>query len=228
MDGLNYLCLGGFLCISSFVIGGIIFLSLFFGTKVLISKKYGKKYSWIAPTLAFIVAIIVGGIFFYTRYAPAFPGYYSPKRRPSEADIVGEWFPRPDTLDLIEEFGYPPSTHKIEFQENGEFSMINMPDKFINRRDNIYYSGNGSWRIDQDVQGYWVVKVNFESLSPSYFPDPQLSGPPPCPGEYVPCGGLEDVFDLWNREPPFVLVASIIGADLDPDFYFIRVGDTHD
>jgi energy-coupling factor transporter transmembrane protein EcfT len=228
MEGIFASLLCGVLCVGSTFIGIVIFVLLNFIFKKLTRQKLSEQFSWISPLIALVIALFISIAFFYKLFAPTFPDYYTPKRQPNAEDLIGVWAPRPDTLELIEEFGYSPRRISLEFRANGEFVMTNMPDKFINRREMIHYSGSGTWQIARGHQGDWGVQVNFTALSPPYFPDPPRSGSTPCPGASVPCDGLDHQFDLWNREPPFVLAARFIGHELDPDFYFVRAGDVHE
>ena len=106
MEGLNYLSLCGFLCITALIIGTATFFVLFYGTKEIILNKFGNKYKWVTILLPLIIAIIVAYIFFQSRFAPAFPDYYMPNNRPSEKEIIGTWVPTSITLELIRQRGY--------------------------------------------------------------------------------------------------------------------------
>ena len=228
MEGLNYLCLGAYLCIVAIIVGGIAFIPLRLSTKAIITKKYGEKYNSFVVPIALTIVIILSCILFYTAYAPAFPGYYTPQRRPNPQDIIGVWTPTADTLERMQERGYSTATHTLEFRENGDFIMTDMHD-IIFWRDKIeYYSGVGKWSAEKDFQGYWVINIVFSSLAPPYYPDPPLSGPTPCPGKSVPCDGLRFTFYLLNRKPPYTLKADIGAGELGPNFYFYRDGDIHE
>jgi hypothetical protein len=102
-----------------------------------------------------------------------------------------------------------------------------MPDMFLWRSNGEFYSGRGHWRIT-DRYGEWSIYVNFSHLDPAYYPDPPLSELAPCPGESVPCNGLEKYFDLYRPQQPYVISVDIGGLELDPDLYFIRQGDVHE
>jgi hypothetical protein len=227
MEGINTLCLGVFLCVIAVAVGVIIFGLLQIGAKTIVQKKYGEKKQWLGVAIASVIAIVVSCALFYTAYAPAFPGYHTPQRRPNPEDIIGIWTPTADTLQRMEAAGYPVSTHTLEFHEDGSFIMTNMPDVIFWRRKGEFYSGLGKWSVEKDFQGFWQVIVVFSSLTPPYYPDPPLSGPTPCAGQSVPCDGLEFSLDMWNRRPPYTLYVNI-GIELDPDFYFHRNGDVHD
>jgi hypothetical protein len=226
MEGINSLCLGGFLCVVVLAVGGVIFVPLLVGAKTIIKEKFGGKNQWIGTVIALIVACIISYVLFYTLYAPTFPDYYTPQRRPDPKDIVGVWVPTADTLERMKKAGYPISKHGLEFRENGDIIMTNMHDIIFWRNKGEYYSGYGKWTVEKNFQGIWVVNVVFSSLTPSYYPDPPLSGPTPCPGSSVPCDGLEFTFYMSNRKPPYTLYADI-GIELDPDFYLYRLGDVH-
>ncbi len=224
MEGLNYLCLGIYLCPLSLLLGVFVFTPLFVGSKVFISKKFGKKYGTIGIIISPVLALMVACIFFYSQFAPAFPDYHMPQQRPEANDLAGVWVLSPTALDLMDDREYPIGNNTLEFGENGQFAMTNLPDIAFFQNDKLFYSGNGTWKVKKDFQGAWQVRINLASLTSHseliVFPYSQT----PCPGGSVPCGGFEFSLIMWGRQPPYGLCFNI-GIELDPDLCFSRLGD---
>jgi hypothetical protein len=89
-----------------------------------------------------------------------------PLSQPERAELVGTWSPTPDTLELMRDEGhYSVSQHFIRLDDDGTFAMNRMPDWWILMdSDRGYYSGRGTWRLDNPV-GPWEILVLFLELN---------------------------------------------------------------
>jgi hypothetical protein len=226
MEGLNYLCLGIVSCVGSLVGAGTVLAIFVAIVRPLISRRFGQRNAWIAVAAGIALSVLVPIAVYRFYLAPAFPGYYMPRQRPNEQDILGTWVARQDSLDWMEELGYAESHPTLTLNEAGEFAASHFPDVLFFRHDRVTYQGGGSWRLVQGIQRDWQVELTFAWIDPPWYPDPPLSGPTPCPGSSVPCEGLRYTFPMWNRQPPYVLI-SYAGGELGPSVYYIRLGDTH-
>jgi hypothetical protein len=227
MEGLNYLCLGLFLCPISLLIGVGVFFLVRYGSRLAINKWLGSKRVWISIPIAVILSAIAAYAFFHFQFAPAFPGYYHPSRQPRNEDIVGTWIATNGTREYLGELGYTHSEPTLILNSSGKFTATDFPDILFFHRNLILHSGEGTWAVVRDFQGYWQVELTFDRIDPSWYPDPPLSGPTPCAGLSVPCGGLEFNFDLWNRKAPYYIF-EYIGGELGPNIYYQRIGDNHE
>ena len=87
---------------------------------------------------------------------------------PTTKDIVGLWSRspcNPPESDIINEH----SLCTWEFKDDGSFKMVDVPEWFTmsgewNRAGN---SGKGSWEIKRNVQGDWVIALDFDRLNGS-------------------------------------------------------------
>ncbi len=131
------------------------------------------------------------------------------------------------TVELIQGRGLDSHSTSVEFYENGEFMMTDMPGWFLGWSYQGPYAGKGTWNVGRDMQGYWVIQVTFSSLSPGYYPALPSRDPQPCPGETVPCGGLKEQFDMWERQPPYYICLDLFNGEYEPDLCFTRPGDIH-
>lgn len=227
MEGINYLCLGTTLCPVGILAGVIAFLLAFFGGRRIIAKRYGENRSWIVTPIAILLSLIVAYTVFHLLFAPAFPGYYHPNRRPRNEDIVGTWVATAYSKEYMDELGYTQAEPTLIFHSTGDFSATDFPDILFFHREQILHSGEGRWKLVRGFQGHWQVELTFDWIKPPWFPDPPLSGPTPCPGLSVPCEGLRYTFDLWHRKPPY-LIFRYIGGELGPNIYYRRLGDPYE
>ncbi len=228
MEGINYLLLCLMLCPLSLLIGAGVFYLARLALLWLLSMRLGIHNENIASLIALFLAAVVAFVFFNSQFAPAFPGYYQPKRALSNADIVGTWVITDFTSEYLIEEGYTRAEPTLILYSSGEFSTKDFPDLLFYDRDFVLYSGNGSWSLVRDFNGAWQVKLLFTRIYPPWYPDPPLSGPTPCPGSSVPCdGGLQFTFDLWHREAPYYLTKNI-GGELGPVITYQRLGDDHE
>lgn len=227
MEGLNYLCLGLFLCPISLLIGVGVFFLVRHGSRFVISKWLGSEKVRLSIPIAIIVSVVVAYAFFYFQFAPAFPAYYHPKRQPLNEDIFGTWIATDSSLEYMSELGYPNVEPTLILLSSGKFSITEFPDILFFHRNLILHSGEGTWSLVRDLQGYWQVELTFDRIEPAWYPDPPLSAPTPCAGLSVPCGGLIFTFELWNRKPPYSIF-KYIGGELGPNIYYHRLGDNHE
>jgi hypothetical protein len=227
MEGINYLCLFIYLCPVSILIGvGVFFLAQTSSRKI-ITKWFGNKKSWISIPIAIILAVSIAYTFFYFQFAPAFPGYYHPKKRPRTEDIIGKWVATSHSKEYIAELGYTNADPILTLHNTEEFTTSDFPDILFFHHNQILYSGEGKWELVRGFQGDWQIELVFYRINPPWYPDPPLSGPTPCPGLSVPCEGLHYNFELWHRKPPY-LVFSYIGGELGPNIYYERLSDIYE
>lgn len=228
MEGINYLCLGLYLCPVSIAIGvGIFFLARYI-TRKIINQRWGNEKTWIPNTIAVGLAVIIAYTFFYYSFAPAFPGYYHPQRKPRQENIIGTWVATNNTIAFLYEQGYPfYAKPTLILDSSGRFSAADFPDILFFHRNQILYSGEGRWALVRGVQDDWQVELTFDSIDPAWYPDPPLSGPTPCAGLSVPCEGLTFTFYLWNRKAPYYIF-EYTGGELGPNIYYQRIGDNYE
>jgi hypothetical protein len=224
---MSYCCIGIYVCPIGILAGGVVFLLTSAIGREVITKRYGSHRSGIVTPLAVILGLVAAYAVFHLLFAPAFPGYYHPKRRPRDEDIVGTWIITEGTREFMDELGYSQADPTLIFHNTGEFSAKDFPDTLFHDHNRILYTGEGKWKVIRSFQGHWQVELTFNRMDPPWFPDPPLSGPTPCPGLSVPCEGLRYTFDMWNRKPPYYIFAYIRG-NLGPNIYYERLGDIHE
>jgi len=87
-------------------------------------------------------------------------------RKPVRSDLVGTWVPTSDSLsDLQKRGGYIISKHELTLREDGSFSLLNMPDWWLNdfgESRHGFDSGSGTWSLTQN--GNWQVYLTFKKL----------------------------------------------------------------
>ncbi len=149
-----------------------------------------------------------------------------PQSMPRDEDVVGRWTPSEFSLQkMAEQGGYPLSVHEIVFEPDGAFSIVNMPDWWLNRFGEStggFYSGQGTWKIAQWQRGRWVIEVRFTSLhahDQTVFPTPDPWDPT------GPQDGLTTFFDLSGRQPPYTIVIYIGDPDSADVIVFNRLED---
>jgi len=87
-------------------------------------------------------------------------------RQPAESDLIGTWVPTQDTLnDIRKRGGYPAANHQLVLRGDGTFSLLNMPDWWLNdggESSGGFNSGSGTWKLRKD--GSWQIYLRFDSV----------------------------------------------------------------
>ncbi|HEY2585231.1 MAG TPA: hypothetical protein VGI81_05655 [Tepidisphaeraceae bacterium] len=100
--------------------------------------------------------------------------------RPATADLVGTYYPTPETLSLVTATGaYASGPCSIQLQSDGKFQFVNIPDWYrtdFGKPSGGMDSGTGVW-ITEKRQERWVLLLWFDNTDGfSYAAGPGLSG----------------------------------------------------
>ncbi len=86
---------------------------------------------------------------------------------PTSKDIIGLWSRspcNPPDSDITHE----QSLCTWEFKEDGLFEMMDVPEWSMSGEwDRLVNSGEGTWEIKRDPQGYWILYLRFNRLNGS-------------------------------------------------------------
>jgi hypothetical protein len=97
----------------------------------------------------------------------------SPLIRPNDGDIIGVWQLSEGSLrDIQEEEGYPPSSPKLEFMDDGTFHMTDIPEIVIDhwtinpeKGEYNFCSGTGTWTVARTIQSNRGIRVQLVEFS---------------------------------------------------------------
>lgn len=194
MEFASTFCLCGVYLIFSLGLGCLFFRFLKSLIEKITNLKFQGKYPRLSTIISLMIAITIAGVIFYSAFSRLFPDYYYPVSKPQQKDIIGEWTFTSVSHDSLAENGYLFSTHKLSFFENGDFSVINIPDTALDINQHIYCSGNGTWKLDQEVDGQWAVVLTFSKIDTNCVQNKNDAA------QYVIVK-----MDIYNRKPPYLI-----------------------
>lgn len=135
------------------------------------------------------------------------------RKKPLEANVVGEWFPTAKSRKYILRDGkYPDRDYRIVINTDGTFRMQNMPDWWMDgfgESHGGFHDGTGTWKLDEgkNIWRIWTVMLRFESFSGNE-KDPVTKSVLPIKAPFVTW------VHLYGQKPPYLL--------------FLGVGDPND
>lgn len=95
-------------------------------------------------------------------YAAAFIDQDRTQERPNEQDLIGKWIPTKESLkDMRDRGHYPVAKHEVELRSDRTFTMMNMPDWWMNpwgeSRKGLD-SGSGVWKLTEEegIRSIWA------------------------------------------------------------------------
>lgn len=180
MPGLNpfYWLLCGFIFIASILVAVFAGFGAFATTYFFLSRR--RAVVFFASSVGLLTAILACAFTFGGLISWTSRNHSIPATQPTINQLTGTWTLSAISLNRMRsQGGYKISTHTLTLREDGTFDLINMPDWWLNdfgdsRRG--FYSGSGTWEVGKDSQGYWIIELQFNSLSgpisnrqPSFF-----------------------------------------------------------
>ena len=86
----------------------------------------------------------------------------TPRFKPAEKDIIGQWHLNEGSKNRIINDGYEISDSVIDIKPDGTVIITNYPQYygFGSPRWEIY-SGSGKWRIEKDRNRDWSIRIDF-------------------------------------------------------------------
>ena len=128
---------------------------------------------WINSSVAVIIALSISILICCSAFNWSLSGPPSPKTQPKFEEIVGSWEISPLSRSKIQAKGNSNDvSHTLEFKEDGTFIMTNMPvwwssgySTIEEQADGIFDSGGGTWAIEKNREGEWLIEVHLKRLN---------------------------------------------------------------
>ena len=168
------------------LVGWAAFLGGLLVAKSVSPKRAGLKGLLIAVITAPVSLCATYWILGNALYSGMYPP--TPRQKPSEQDIVGHWELTEGSVQYLRDEEPVTVMPTLDFRANKTFAMKGLPDLVCNcgESQGSYLSGSGTWSIEKDINGDWVVRTFFLESD-------------------IGKTNFRSDFDLYGREGPYFL-----------------------